>query len=211
MSDPLPVELGYLEEMAMTVGPAWRYWAQEARVERHGKIWRDLAQLHQRVCQREDGPLVMRWLSQERQPGLAGDRQGQVRGLMRLLLALGRAGISPFHQPVLSLVPRAIKRVDADESPSDSGGDRALPAALQRRLRQARALGIAPGWHGLADFVDRVDEARFNRLCTMVHRMKRTGEYRALRSLVAQQRITSSRAAAMAKSLLHVVDALEIF
>ncbi len=211
MSGPLPVELDYLEEMALAVGPAWRYWAQEARVERHGGIWRDLAQAHQQLCRREDGPLVMQWLSKERQPGLAGDRQAQVLGLMRLLHALGRQGISPFHQPVLSLVPDMLKRTNAAAPPSPTGGDRALSATLQRRLKQARALGIAPGWQGLADFVDGVDEARFNRLCMMIHRMKRNGEDRELRSLVAQRKLPSSRVAAMAKSLLHVVDALEIF
>ena len=216
MSGQLPDELVYLDAMAMAVGPAWRYWAQHARIERHARVWRELALVHEQICQREDGPALMRWLSLEMESGVATDRQQQVLGLVRLLGSLGRAGVCPFDRPVLSLAPKAkLPKTnspgDAKNPPSPRAEGQELPVSLQRRLKQARALGIMPGWHCLAEFVDRVDEVKFNRLCTMVHRMRTLGQDRALRSLLVDRRITSRKTAAMARSLLHVVDALEIF
>jgi|GEM_PF-2281013 len=216
MSNPIPDELADLKEIATTVGPAWRYWAHEARVERHGNIWRDLARAHQRLTHEAAWQAVMCWLDGPPLYGRARDEQRELRGLLHLLHALGKAGIAPFEKPVLELMVPKCRRDDSSVVKRQAkrrppGTEEEMPDGLQYRLRQARAIGIVPRWQAVADFVDEVDEERFNRLCRLVHHMRRLGEDRQLRSWLSLNRKDSPKAAAMARSLLHVVDALEIF
>lgn len=212
MSPLFPAELDYLHQAARVYGPAWRYWARPDRIQTHGQAWRELALIHEQICQREDGPTLTRWLTTPLSASRDRDEQRQLRGLLRLLSELGREGVAPFNAP--RLAPLLLLRDDAasETRKSRAAGDApTLPTRLRYLLQHAKALGIHPRWTAVARYIDEIDESRFNALCATAHHMHERGDDKILRHWLHQSTGPISREAAVARGLLHILDALEIF
>lgn len=212
----LPRDFFYLGSVAACYGPAWRYWAALGRVERHPNAWRDLARTHQSICQREDAFPLAQWLLKAAAALPEREERRQVRGLLRLLTRLGRAGITPFNKPTLRL-PRLPVPIEKQVC-IDGGDTRApgIPTRLRYLINRACRLGIRPGWDALSSYIDQVNERQFNALVATAHRMRRKGDDLRLRhwlvALDAQQAaVPASEETLIVRSLLHVLDALEIF
>jgi len=211
MANALPKELSYLRGPARQFGPAHRYWAGAGRVERDGEAWRLLAGTHHALHQQEDAIIVAHWLTQPVDEGARREERGQVRGLLRLLRRLGTAGVKPFDEPVLRL-PRMKKAAPtADQGAPSAAAIGRLPTRLRYLIGRAQRLGIRPRWHRLAEFIDAVNERRFNALVATADRMRRRGDDRLLRRWLGGQPNADTRETALARGLLHVFDALEIF
>jgi hypothetical protein len=87
---------------------------------------------------------------------------------------------------------------------------------LRYLINRACRLGIRPGWDALSSYIDQVNERQFNALVATAHRMRRKGDDLRLRhwlvALDAQQAaVPASEETLIVRSLLHVLDALEIF
>lgn len=207
----------YLSPAASAAGRTLRRWLTAGQVEAD-----DLAPLeeaHGLICRREDLPALRRWL--DGPPASAQERQRQrgVRVLLRLLEMLGRQGLPPFHAPLLSTFAPPARPIAAGEpSPVlDDGAAANASGGMSNRFRLrylvacARRLDLHSDWDALADFVDQVTEQQFNALADAADTMRRRGDLPALRHAARLTGAGGSREAALLRSLLHVMDALDIF
>lgn len=202
-------ELSYLRNPAMTYGPAWRYWAADNRVERHGEAWRCLAEVHDSIIRQEDQQVIVDWLGQPGQSSVHRDEQGQVRRLLRLLRQLGMAGVKPFNNPVLPIgVSLASSRKARGEQAESCAR---LPSELRYIVGRIQSLRIRPRWQAVSDYVDNINEDQFNALVVLADNVRRTGNDRQLRRWLEASRRVRSRDVALVRSFFHVLDALEIF
>lgn len=211
MPDQPTEELAYLRDTAQTYGPAWRYWATKDRIEIHGRAWKQLAAIHEQICQREDGPSIARWLATPVDSRRERDEQRQLRGLLRLLRDLGRQRIRPFDSPILHRVTLSQAALPRQAETSQFASSLALPVRLRYLLRQAKELGIRPRWETVASYIDQIDEPRFNALCATADQMHQRGDDKLLRQWLSEMPHRATREAALARGLLHILDALEIF
>ena len=211
MSNHLPEELSYLQEAAHTYGPAWRYWASKDRVQTHGSAWRQLAATHEQICQREDGPAIAQWLATPLDSPCGRDEQRQLRGLLRLLRELGRLDVTPFDAPPLNRITLGEGALPDQSCDTEHAGALALPTRLRYLLRQAKDLGIRPRWTAVARYIDQIDEPRFNALCATADQMHQRGDDKFLREWLSEPTRLATRERALARGLLHILDALEIF
>lgn len=216
-----PRSWDYLAAAMAATGRALPQWAASGRVDPQARAALEAA--HAAICRREDLPALQRWL--EAPPGSARERQcqGGARALLRLLEMLGRAGLPPFHAPLLSnFAPRprqAARRPDsmeADEPAFTTAGATGAADVPQRiRLHYlvqcARRLNLGDDGAALADFVDHVSQPQFDALAAAADAMRRRGDLPALRHAAQLAEPDGGREAKLLRSLLHVMDALDIF
>lgn len=209
MGDLLVESFGYLVEGARRFGPDWLHWSEPAVLERDASAWRTLAQAHGEIHRREDLPAICAWLHQT---ALVEDGDHQERredetlreqtaNLLRLLRALGNAGVKPFDAPVIRMLPR----------PETALLYRQTPPRFRYLLRHARRLRAAPNRARLQRLTATVTPHCFNRLARLADRIRRRGDREAVADWLAASDPHANRSAGMIAGMMQMMEELDIF
>ena len=206
----------YLGESVLRYGQAWRWWTQSQRVERSASALAQLAAEHDAICGREEGIELRRWLAESKgtRPGQGRASQGEaideaefergLRGLLRLLHALGQQGLQPFDAPPLRLDHPGVGAENLR---------REREVSLRRLAQAARDLGIRPGHRSLSRFVDRITPVQFNRLARIAHALSHRIRQGPQKWQLDQASLAVAEPDLLATlaALMHTLDALDIF
>ena len=120
---------------------------------------------------------------------------------MRLLRALGKAGVKPFDAPVIRMPP----------PPGVALLHRQTPPRFRYLLRHARRLRLVPNRARLAVLTATVTPRRFNHLARLADLIRRRADREAIGDWLATSDLRANRSAGMIACLLRMMDDLDIF
>ncbi len=127
--------------------------------------------------------------------------RAHVENVLRLLRALGKAGVKPFDSPVLRFLP-----------PGDYAAlRRQTPGRLRYLLRHARRLRLLPNQARLCDLTQHESPVRFNRLAALADLIRRRNDHEMITQWLDASDPRTDRSAALIAGMMRMMDELEIF